>query len=86
MKSVLFLFGFTLASGFVCFWPSVSCACLDCAVCAVSAAPSSWVSGPYPEFFMGGGGVGGFPKTTFSFINVIAYIGIYKMKCLKMLF
>ena len=27
----------------MCFWPSVSCACVGCAVCAVSAALSSWV-------------------------------------------
>ena len=27
----------------MCFWPSVSCACVDCAVCTVSPALNSWV-------------------------------------------
>ena len=40
-------------------------------------------TGPYPEFFMGGGGGHFSQNWTFSSINVIAYIGIYKMKCLK---
>ena len=42
--SIVLFFGFTLASGFVCFWPAVSDAYVGCAVCAVSAALSSWVS------------------------------------------
>ena len=39
---VVFSLSFTLASGFVCFWPSVFCACVVCAVCAASATLSSW--------------------------------------------
>ena len=39
--SFVLFFGFTLASGYLCFWPAVSGAY---AVCAVSAALSSWVS------------------------------------------
>ena len=39
---VVFSLSFTLASGFVCFWPSVSCACVVCSVCAASAALSNW--------------------------------------------
>ena len=37
-------FWFTLAYGWVCFWPAVSGAYVGCAVCTVSAALSSWVS------------------------------------------
>ena len=39
-----------------------------------------------PRVFYGGGGGRFSQNWTFSSINVIAYIGIYKMKCLKMLF
>ena len=37
-----FSFWVTLASGFVCFWPAVSWACVGCVVGAVSAALISW--------------------------------------------
>ena len=46
----------------------------------------SCTPGPYPEFFNGGGGGRFSQNWTFSSINVILYIGIYKMKCLKILF
>ena len=42
--NIVLLFSVTLASGYVCFWPVVSGAYVGCAVCAVSAALSSWVS------------------------------------------
>ena len=64
--------------------------------CVVPALAAQFVQSQQPlvvgsqartqSFLWGGGGGGIFPKTTFSSINVIAYIGIYKMKCLKMLF
>ena len=41
LSIVLRLCFLLFAVGCVCFWPAVSCACVGCAVCAVSAALSS---------------------------------------------
>ena len=41
LSIVLHLCFLLFAVGCVCFWPAVSCACVGCAVCAVSAAIGS---------------------------------------------